>query len=65
MSTRCLGSGGDDEALVWVVWHGVYVGPACGGKWALWDSRAICVSDEVGAVFVGVGEHLVEIFIWI
>ncbi len=26
MSTRCLGSVGDDEALVWVVWHGVYVG---------------------------------------
>ena len=26
MSTRCLGSVGDDEALVWVVWRGVYVG---------------------------------------
>jgi hypothetical protein len=35
----------------------------CGGRWALWDSRAICVSDEVGEVFVGVGEHLVEIVI--
>jgi hypothetical protein len=45
--TCCLGSVGDDEALVW----------------ALWDSRAICVSDEVGEVFVGVGEHLVEIVI--
>ncbi len=38
--------------------------PVCGGRGALWDSRAICVSYEVGEGFVGVGEHLVKIVIW-
>jgi hypothetical protein len=49
----------------WFGWCGVLcmLGPVCGWRWALWDSRAICVSDEVGEVFVGVGEHLVEIVI--
>ncbi len=38
--------------------------PVCVGRWALWDSRAICVSYEVGEGFVGVGEHLVQVEIW-
>ena len=50
----------------WFGWCGVVCRwvPVCGGRVALWDSRAGCVSDEVGEGFVGVGEHLGKIGIW-
>ncbi len=40
VSTRCLGSVGDDEALVWVVWRGVYVGSSV--WWEVGTVRFAC-----------------------